>query len=118
MKKTFLIIATALFIAAVVIGKIAGFDAAVPVQIGLGAFSFAALIAGAVQGSKEKNIPTWKTVAVIVGSTAGGALFFLGDASSDIMQQISGLVIAILAIISGFVFIKPEAADKEDTSKN
>ena len=59
-----------------------------------------------------------KTVAVIVGSTAGGALFFLGDASSDIMQQISGLVIAILAIISGFVFIKPEAADKEDTSKN
>ena len=55
MKKTYAIIGAILFIAAVVVGKIAGFDAAVPVSIGLGAFGFAALVAGAVKGSKEKN---------------------------------------------------------------
>ena len=103
MKKTFVIIAAVLFIAAVAVGKIAGFDAAVPIQIGLGAFSFAALVAGAISGAKEKNIPTWQTVIVVVGSTAGGVLFFVGNASEDIMQQISGLVIAIISILGGLL---------------
>ena len=104
MKKTYAIIGAILFIAAVVVGKIAGFDAAVPVSIGLGAFGFAALVAGAVKGSKEKNIPTWQTVVVIIGSTAGGILFFVGGAKEDIMQQISGIVLTLLSIIGGLIF--------------
>lgn len=108
MNKTFAIIGAIFFIAAVAVGYFAGFDNAVIIEIALGAFGFAAIVAGAVKGAKEKGVATWKTVVVIIGATAGGILCFVGGLSDSIFQQISGLVIALLAIIGGLLSVKKD----------
>ena len=104
MNKTFAIIGALFFIAAVVVGYFAGFDNAVIVQLALGAFGYAAVVVGAVKSAKEKNIATWKTVIVIIGTVAGGILCFIGGLNDNIFNQISGLVIALLAVIAGLLF--------------
>jgi len=113
MNKTFAIIGSVLFIAAVVVGYFAGFDNAAPIEIALGAFGFGAIVAGSVKTAKEKQIATWKTVVVIVGATAGGILCFVGGLSDSIFQQISGLVIALLAVIGGLLFSTNSAKKAE-----
>lgn len=104
MKKTFAIIGALFFIAAVVVGYFAGFENAIVVELALGAFAYAAVVVGAVKAAKEKNIATWKTVIVIIGTVAGGILCFIGGLSDNIFNQISGLVIALLAVIAGLLF--------------
>ena len=104
MKKTFAIIGALFFIAAVVVGYFAGFDNAAIVELALGAFGYAVIVAGAVKTAKEKNIATWKTVVIILGSVAGGVLCCIGGLSKDIFQLISGLIIALLAVIAGLLF--------------
>lgn len=109
MNKTFAIIGSILFIAAVAVGYFAGFENAFAVEIALGAFGFAALVTGAVKTAKEKDIATWKTVVIIIGATAGGILCYVGGLADSIFQQISGLVVALLAVIGGLLFSAKKA---------
>lgn len=101
--KTWGIIGAICFAIAVAFGYFFKFDGSTPIAIASGAFGFTAIVIGAVNEGKSKNVKTWITVIVIVASALGGVLCYIGNVSDKIFATISGAVIALLAVIFGIV---------------
>lgn len=104
--KTWGIIGMIFFAAACVVGYFCNFDAAVTVEIALGAFGLAGLIIGAIKTGKQKNVKTWQTVLIVAFAIIGGVLCCIGGLAQSIFTEISGAVLALLAVIFGLVFAK------------
>ena len=103
MKKWGIIGALAFF-AAVAVGFLCKFDAAVVIEIGVAAFGFTAIVSSAVSYSKKNNVKTWATVLIIVLASIGGVLCCIGGLSQSIFAEISGAALALLAVIFGTIY--------------
>lgn len=106
MNKVFGVLGALLFIAAVVVGNFAKIPAATPIEIALAAFALAATIMAAVSKAKEESKFSWKTILSICLAVAGGVLCCIGGLSNSVFAEISGLVLALIAIIAGIVAAK------------
>lgn len=100
------IIGALLFVVAVVFGSFTNFEAATIIEIGVAAFGLCAVIVSAVKGAKEKQVALWKTVVVIVLASIGGVICCIGGLKQSIFAEISGAVLALLAVIFGMVYNK------------
>ncbi len=103
MKKWGIIGAIA-FLAAVAIGYFCKFDAAIIIEIGVAAFGFAAIVTSAISNAKTNKIKTWVAVLIIALATIGGVLCCIGGMTQTIFAEISGRVLALLAVIFGLVY--------------
>lgn len=72
------------------------------------AFGLTAIILNVVKTNKEKTLPLWQTIIVIVLAVAGGVLVCIGGLTSTIFAEISGAVLALLAVIFGLVFARKD----------
>ncbi|MBO7637980.1 MAG: hypothetical protein J6S91_03295 [Treponema sp.] len=102
------IIGALLFAGAVVFGYFTSFDAAVIIEIAVAAFGLCAVIVSAVKGAREKNIPVWQTVVMIVLASVGGVICCIGGLTQTIFAEISGAALALLSVIFGLLFSKKE----------
>lgn len=100
------IIGALLFVAAVIFGSFTNFEAATIIEIGVASFGLCAVIISAVKGAKEKQVALWKTVVVIVLASIGGVICCIGGLKQSIFAEISGAVLALLAVIFGMVYNK------------
>lgn len=103
MKKWGIIGAIA-FLAAVAVGFLCKFDAAVVIEIGVAAFGFTAIVSSAVSYAKKNNVKTWATVFIIVLAAISGVLCCIGGLSQNIFAEISGAALALLAVIFGMIY--------------
>lgn len=102
-NKVFGIIGALIFVAAVLIGSFCEFKSADIVSIALAAFAFVSTIISIVKANKEAGTLTWKTILIIVLASVAGALVCVGGFTNSIFEQISGLVVALVAIIMGLI---------------
>lgn len=105
-NKVFAIIGALLFVGAVVVANFADFAAANVVEIALAAFGLASVVISTIKAQKEKGVFSWKTILIIVLAVVAGVLVCIGGVTSNIFEQISGLVVALLAIITGLISVK------------
>ena len=105
MKKWGIIGAIAFF-AAVAVGFLCKFDAAIIIEIGAAAFGFTTIVTSAVSYAKKNNIKTWATVLIIALAAIGGVLCCIGGLSQNIFAELEGAALALLAVIFGVIFSK------------
>lgn len=98
------IIGSLFFVAAVVFGYLCDFEASTVIEIAATAFGFCAVIVSAVKGAKEKQIATWKMVVIVCLASIGGVICCIGGLAQNIFAEISGAVLALLAVIFGMVY--------------
>ena len=60
----------------------------------------------AVKGAKERKIEGWKTAVIICLAVIGGVLCCIGGLSQNVFAEISGAVLALLAVIFGLLYAK------------
>lgn len=108
-NKVFAIIGALLFVGAVVVANFADFAAATVIEIALAAFGLASVVISAIKTQKTKGAFSWKTILIIVLAVAAGVLVCIGGVTSNIFEQISGLVLALLAIITGLISAKNDS---------
>lgn len=106
MNKVFSIIGALLFVAAVALGHFIDIESASVIEIACAAFGLCAIIMSAIKQAKEKGKFSWKLVVVIVLAVIGGVLCCIGGLEQSIFAEISGLVLALLAVIFGLIFSK------------
>lgn len=94
------------FVAAVVLAYFVKVEAALIVELGLAAFGLTAIIVNVIKTNKDKALPLWQTILVIVLAVVGGVLVCIGGLTSTIFAEISGAVLALLAVIFGLVFAR------------
>lgn len=104
MNKKLGIIGALLFVAAVCLGYFVDFPAETIVEVAVGAFGLCCIIIGALKDLKEKGKFSWKSTVVIILAAFGGVLCAIGGFSADVFKTISGLVLALLAVIFGLIF--------------
>lgn len=114
MNKIIAVTGALLFAAAVAVGNFAQADAASVIEIALASFGLCAVIVSAVRQAKEKNAFSWKTVVVVALASAGGVLCCVGGLQQTVFEEISGLVLALLAVIFGLVFDGKTIGEKEE----
>lgn len=102
-SKLFSIIGALVFVAAVVVAQFSNVAAVDVVALGVAAFGLVAAIVGVITKAKAEETFSFKTIITIVLAVIGGALVCLGGMSANVLEQISGLVIALLAIILGMI---------------
>ena len=100
------IIGALLFVGAVVFGYFCNFPAATIIEIAVAAFGLCAVIVSAVKGAKEKKIAVWKTIVIVVLASVGGVICCIGGLAQNIFAEISGAVLALLAVIFGMIYNK------------
>ena len=100
------IIGAVCFAVAVAFGFFFKFDGAIIIQLGLAAFGFTAIVTSAVNYAKKNNIKTWATVVIIVFAAIGGVLCCIGGLEQNIFAEVSGAVLALLAVIFGLLYAK------------
>ena len=64
------------------------------------------IVLSAVDYGKKHNIKTWATVVIIVLAAIGGVLCCIGGTNQNIFAEISGAVLALLAVIFGILYAK------------
>lgn len=105
-NKILAILGALLFVAAVAIGNFCDFKAANAVEIALAAFGLISVIISTIKAQKSAGVALWKTILIIVLCIVGAALVAIGGGSSNIFEQLAGLVVAIIGLIIGVV-VKP-----------
>ena len=100
------IIGALLFVGAVVFGYFCNFPAATIIEIAVAAFGFCAVVVAAIKGAKEKHIAVWKTIVIVVLASVGGVICCIGGLAQNIFAEISGAVLALLAVIFGMIYNK------------
>lgn len=105
-NKILAILGALLFVAAVAIGNFCEFKAANAVEIALAVFALVSVIVSTIKAQKAAGVSLWKTILIIVLVCVGAALVAIGGGSSNIFEQLAGLVVAIIALIIGVV-VKP-----------
>ena len=100
------IIGAVLFAVAVAFGFFFKFDGSLVISLAAAAFGFTAIVISAVNYGKEKNVKTWATVVIIVLAAIGGVLCCIGGTNQNIFAEISGAVLALLAVIFGILYAK------------
>lgn len=88
-----------LFAAAAACGYFFNFAASSIIEIALAAFGLTAIVVGTFKESEEKNIKPWKCVVVCIMALIAGVLCALGGMSNSIFMEISGAVLALIAVI-------------------
>lgn len=94
------------FIAAAIVAYFLKIESAVVIELGLSAFGLTAIVINAIKTGKQKTKSTWQTVVVIVLACVGGVLIRIGGLAQNIFAELSGAVLALLAVIFGLVFKK------------
>jgi peptidoglycan/LPS O-acetylase OafA/YrhL len=102
-NKIIAILGALLFVAAVVVGNFCDFAANTAVEIALAAFALVSVIISTVKQQKEKGVALWKTILIIVLVCVGATLVAIGGGTSNIFEELAGLVVAIIALIIGLV---------------
>ena len=102
------IIGAVLFAIDVALGYFLKFDGAIIIQLAVAAFAYTLIVLSAVDYGKKHNIKTWATVVIIVVAAIGGVLCCIGGANQNIFAEISGAVLALLAVIFGLIYAKKE----------
>lgn len=102
-NKIIAIIGALLFVAAVAVGNFCDFAANTAVEIALAAFALVSVIISTVKQQKEKGVALWKTILIIVLVCVGATLVAIGGGTSNIFEELAGLVVAIIALIIGLV---------------
>lgn len=100
------IIGALIIAAAVAIGYFYDFPAENIVEIGVGAFGLCAMIIGAVQDAKAKQLKTWPVFVCIIFAILGGVFCCIGGLTNTIFAEIAGAMLALLAVIFGIFFEK------------
>ena len=100
------IIGAVLFAVAVAFGFFFKFDGSLVISLAAAAFGFTAIVINAVNYGKEKNVKTWATVVIIVLAAIGGVLCCIGGLNQSIFAEVSGGVLALLAVIFGLLYAK------------
>lgn len=104
------IIGAILFVLDVALGYFFKFDGSLIVQLAVGAFAYTMIVLSSVDYAKKNNIKTWVTVVIIVLAAIGGVLCCIGGMSQNIFEQLSGAVLALLAVIFGVLYAKKQSA--------
>ena len=104
-NKIIAIIGAVFFAAAVVVGYFTNFDNADIISISLAAFGLVSVVLNVVSKQKEKGVFTWKSILVIALAILGGGLVCFGGLNSSILETISGLVLALLAVFLSIIEI-------------
>lgn len=105
-NKILAIIGALLFVAAVVVGNFCSFKAANIVELALAAFALVSVIISTIKAQKSAGVAIWKTILILVLTIAGAALVAVGGGSSNIFEEIAGLVVALISIIIGVTATK------------
>jgi drug/metabolite transporter (DMT)-like permease len=100
------IIGCLFFVAAVIVAYFLKIESAIVIELGFAAFGLTAIIINAVKNGKAKAKPTWQTIVVIALACVGGVLVCIGGLAQNIFAELSGAVLALLAVIFGLVFNK------------
>lgn len=94
------------FVAAVIVAYFLKIESAVVIELGLAAFGLTAIVINAIKSGKQKTKSTWQIIIVIVLACVGGVLICIGGLAQNIFAELSGAVLALLAVIFGLVFKK------------
>lgn len=108
MGKIISVIGAVAFIAAVAVGNFASFASAEIIEMALAAFGLCSVIISAITKARQEEKFSWKTVAVIALAVIGGTLCCIGGLSNSVFSELSGLVLALLAVITGLMAYKQE----------
>ena len=100
------IIGAVLFAIDVALGHFLKFDGSLIIQLAVAAFAYTLIVLSAVDYGKKHNIKTWATVVIIVLAAIGGVLCCIGGTNQNIFAEISGAVLALLAVIFGILYAK------------
>lgn len=97
-NKIFAIIGAVCFGFAVVCGYFFNFENADIMSVALAAFGLVSVVINVINKQKEKGVFSWKSILVIALAILGGGLVCLGGINSELLETISGLVLALLAV--------------------
>lgn len=102
------IIGLVLFIAAVACGSFFNFDNADVLSLALAGFGIVSVVINVISKQKEKGAFTWPMGLTIALALLGGGLVCLGGYASNILETVSGLVLALLAVFLSLMKAKKD----------